>query len=559
VCGACRKQVAGPPPRYAVLRFENLSGDPSLEWTARATSEILSRSLAGVMSGPVLHSAALARAAATLGSESSAAPGISSDPGEARLAGATRVITGYIQKVGNGIRIEASERDLTTQKTVRSVAAEDSTSLGAITAIAKQLSSNAQRYVTSDANAVRFYATGLESAGADAELEQAVAADPNFGPAWAALATRQLAHGDRDAAKQTIARSSRYHLDDYDQATIDAANASLNNDRHARVEALRRISALSPGDTVLLRTVAQSEIDVGEFADAASDWNKLAAVLPNDANAWNLLGYARAYTGDYQGALNAIREYQRLDPKGANPLDSIGDVHFLFRKFQEAAASYLAANAKNPEFMNHGELYKAAWAKYYAGDKSGAESLFGRFRFARDKAHDSTVRLFVADWLYRTGRSADAIALLRAETQNGSAAKPLVYSQLAIWDLLAGDRPAAARDAASAGTPQSLPLLLARFCALPPASAQQWRERAEKMIQGNGAGNLRLLALGYALVLDDKSAEAIPVWEQIVDKSPGTDFFLRAVLSRLQDQSVKQPIVPSPAEMNEFAAVLDRL
>lgn len=511
------------------------------------------------MSGPVLHSAALARAAATLGSESIAVPGASAETGDARLAGATRVITGYVEKAGSGIRVEATERDLASQKTVRSAAAEDATPLGAITAVAKQLSANAQPYLTSNASAVRFYATGLESAAGDGDLEQAVAADPNFGPAWAALATRQLARGDRDGAKQTVATASRYHLDDYDQATIDAANATLNNDRHARVEALRRISALSPGDSVLLRTVAQSEMDVGEFADAASDWNKLAAVLPNDANAWNLLGYSRAYTGDYQGALNAIHEYQRLDSSGANPLDSIGDVHFLFRKFKEAAASYLAANAKSPEFMNHGELYKAAWAKYYAGDKSGAESLFGEFRFARDKAHDATVPLFVADWLYRTGRSADAIALLRSEAQNGPAAKPLVYSQLAIWDLLAGDRPAAARDSASAGPPQSLPILLARFCALPPASAQQWRERAEKMIQGNGAANLRLLALGYALVLDDKSAEAIPVWEQIVDKSPGTDFFLRAVLSKLQDQPVKQPIVPSPAEMNEFAAVLDRL
>jgi tetratricopeptide (TPR) repeat protein len=541
-----------------VLRFENLTGDPSLEWTARAASEILSRSLAGVMSGPVLHSAALARAAATLGSSPVAAPGASSEIGDARLAGATRVISGYVQKVGSGIRVEATERDLNSQQTLRSATAEDSTPLGAVSKIAKQFSPNAQPYLTSDATAIRLYASGLESAG-DEQLEQAVAADPNFGPAWAALAGRQLARGDRDGAKQTVARASRYHLDDYDQATIDAANATLNNDRHTQVEALRRISALSPGDSVLLRTVAQSEMDVGEFAEAASSWNKLAAVLPNDPGAWNLLGYSRAYTGDYQGALNAMREYQRLDPNGANPIDSIGDVYFLFRKYKEAAANYLAANAKDPEFMNHGELYKAAWAKFHAGDKSGAESLFGQFRFARDKTHDLTVPLFVADWLYRTGRSGDAIALLRAETQSGSTPKALVYSQLAIWDLLAGNRPAAARDAASAGTPQSLPVLLARFCSLPPASAQQWRERAEKMIQGNGAGNLRLVALGYALVLDDKSAEAIPVWEQIVDKSPGTDFFLRAVLSRLQDQSLKQPIVPSPAEVNEFAAVLDHL
>jgi tetratricopeptide (TPR) repeat protein len=542
-----------------VLRFENLTGDPALEWTARAASEVLSRSLATALSGPVLHSAALARVAASLGAEPAAAPGIYAEAGEARLAGATRVISGYVEKAGGRIRIEASERDLANARTVRSVTAEGASPLGAINAVAKQLSATAEPSLTTSSEALRLYAAGLESGAGDSELEQAVAADPGFGPAWAALATRELARGDGDAARQTIASAGRYHLDDYDRATIAAAAATIDHNLHARMEALRRISALSPGDTVLLGTVAQLEMEAGEFADAGSDWNKLAAALPNDANAWNLLAYARAYSGDYKGGLNAIQEYERLDPTSANPIDSTGDIYFLFRKFREAADRYLAANTKNPGFLSHGDLYKAAWARYYAGDKSGAETLFSQFRVARDKAHDATARLFAADWLYRTGRTADAIALLRGETQNGSTAKPLAYSQLAIWDLLAGDRSAAARDAAAAGNPQSAPVFLAQFCAMPPASREEWQARAEKMLPGEGGNNLRLLAVGYALILEGKAAEAIPIWKEIVDKSPGTDFFVRAVWGRLQGQPVKQPIVPSPVNVNEFAALLDHL
>jgi tetratricopeptide (TPR) repeat protein len=551
--------MAGPPPRYAVLRFENLTGDPSLEWTARAASEVLSRSLATALSGPVLHSAALARVAASLGPEPAAAPGIYAETNEARLAGATRVISGYVEKTRGRIRIEASERDLANARTIRSVTAEGASPLAAINALAKQLSATAEPYLTTNSEALRLYSAGIESGAGDSELEQAVAADPGFGPAWAALATRELARSDGDAARQTIARAGRYRLDAYDRATIDAAAATINHDRDARMVALRRISALSPGDTVLLGTVAQLEMEAGEFADAASDWNKLAAVLPNDLNTWNLLGYARAYSGDYKGGLDAMQAYQKFDPAGANPIDSTGDVYFLFRKFKEAADRYLAANTKNPNFLNHGDLYKAAWARYYAGDKSGAETLFRQFRLAREKAHDPTALLFTADWLYRTGRSADAIALLRGETQSGSTAKPLVYSQLAIWDLLAGDRAAAARDAAAAGNPQSVPVFLAQFCAISPASKEEWQARAEKMLPGEGANNLRLLAVGYALILDGKAAEAIPMWKEIVDKSPGTDFFVQAVLARLQGQPVKQPIVPSPANVNEFAAVLDHL
>ncbi len=425
--------------------------------------------------------------------------------------------------------------------------------------IAKQLSPSAQPYLTTNADALRLYAAGVESES-DADLEQAVAADPNFGPAWAALIDRDAGRGDRDAAKQAIARAGRYHLDGYDQAAIDVVNASLNNDRHARVDALHRLSDLSPGDTALLQTVAEAQMEVGEFADAATSWNKLAAVLPNDANAWNLLGYSRAYTGDYPGALAAIKEYQRLNPASANPLDSTGDVHFLFKKFKEAAASYLAANTKNPEFLNHGDLYKAAWAKYYAGDKSGAEDLFSQFRFTRDKAHDPTTPLFVADWLYRTGRGADASAMLRSQASKlPPQTQPFAYSQLAIWDLLAGDRPAAAKDAALAGPPKSIPAFLAAFCVLPSASEKEWQARADRMLSGSGAANIRLLALGYALILDDKASLAIPVWEQIVDRSPGTDFFPRDILAKLQNQRVAQPIVPNPGDLNEFAALLDRL
>jgi tetratricopeptide (TPR) repeat protein len=541
------------------LRFENLTGDPALEWTARAASEVLSRSLTDALSGPVLLSAALARVAPSLGAEPAAAPGIYSEAGEARLAGATRVISGYVEKAEGRVRIEASERDLASAKTIRLVTAEDTSPLQAINGVAKQLSASAQPYLTTNSEALRLYAIGLESSAGNSELEQAVAADPGFGPAWAALATRELAHGDQDAARETIARAAHSHLDDYDEATIDFVAANMNHDRHARLKALRRISALSPGDTVLLETVAESEMETGAFADAALAWNKLAAVLPNNANAWNLLAYAEAYAGDYKGAMNALPEYERLDPTSANPMDSTGDIYFLFRKYKEAATSYLAAHAKNPNFLNQGDLYKAAWARYYAGDKSGAETLFSQFRLARDKAHDPTAPLFAADWLYRTGRSADAMALLRRETQSESTAKPLAYSQLAVWDLLTGDRAAAARDAAAAGNPQSAPVFLANFCAMPTASKEEWQARAEKMLPGEGANNLRLLAVGYALILDGKAAEAIAVWNEILDKSPGTDFFVRAVWSRLQGQPVKQPIVPSPANVNEFAAVLDHL
>ena len=129
---SCQKKAAGPPPRYAVVRFENLSGDPSLDWAGRAASEILPVSLAGAMDGPVLNAEALKRLAPALGARPAAAPGISSERAEALLAGATRIFSGYVERAGGTIRVVTTEEDARTGKSLLVTPAEDPSFLGAV-------------------------------------------------------------------------------------------------------------------------------------------------------------------------------------------------------------------------------------------------------------------------------------------------------------------------------------------------------------------------------------------------------------------------------------------
>ncbi|MEP6715711.1 MAG: hypothetical protein ABJC09_09050 [Terriglobia bacterium] len=552
---ACRNTVTEAPPRYVVLRFENLSGDESLEWAGRAASEYLSRSLAGAFSGPVLNFAALSRLSATLGPRPANVPGISAERTEALVAGATRLITGYVERSGGSLRIAADEFDVKSGRSIRSLSASDATVLGTLSQLSRKFSPAAQPYLTSSAEALRLYVAGLEGPGDQAvsALELSLQADASFGPAWTLLVNANLARGNREAAKELIAKARRRKLDLLDQANLNFSDAVLRNDRSDRLTAMRQISNLSPGDTVLQRSVAQSDADAGDFEHAAEEWNKLAAVLPDNGSVWNQLGYARAFQGNYQSALAAVREYARLQPNDPNPLDSTGDIHYLFRKYSEAAASYLAANAKSPEFQLGGELYKAAWAKFNAGDKTGADAAFAQFKAVRLKAKAPGVWLFEADWLYRTGRKKEALAI--AAARPGPEAK----SQIAVWDLLAGDRSAAARAAAEAGQARSGPEFLVRFVTLPSASAEEWKKRAERMIPAPEATQIRLLAVGYALLLDDKAQDAVPVWTKIVEGGAGTDFFSRAILARLNGGKEKLAILPQPNAVNEFAAVLDQI
>jgi len=249
-----------------------------------------------------------------------------------------------------------------------------------------------------------------------------------------------------------------------------------------------------------------------------------------------------------------------LRPKDPNPADSTGDVQFMFGKFADASASYLKANSIDPNALNGGELYKAAWAKFRAGDLPGAEKLFSDFRTLRAKSNGAT-GLLAGDWLYRTDRTQEGIAAVRAEAQSAQApaVRTAAFSQLAVWNLLAGDRAAALKDAEAAGQPTSTAMLTIRFAVLPSASAAEWQARTQKMINGANVEAIRTLALGYALLLDGKRDEARPVWARIVATAPATDFFSRAVYAKLTGAPKPLEIVPDPNSVNQFAALLDKL
>ncbi len=560
---ACRTKATGPPPRYAIVRFENLSGDPTLDWMSRAASESLSFSLAGAMNGAVLPAAALSRAAAALGPQPTAVPGVSGEHQRALVAGATRVIAGYIERPDNEIRIAATERDLATGKSLRIVSATGSSPIAAIEALAKQFSPNAKPPVTGNEDALRLYAEALESPiGTGVEdLEQATRIDPNFGEAWVALASLDSARGDRAAAEEAVDRARRGKLDALSLARLNLESANLQPDRRARIEALRKVVALTPSDTQLLRNLTDAEMAVGEFEAAAADWKKLAALFPQDPAILNSLGYALSYAGDYKDALAALDAYARLRPKDANPLDSIGDLNYSFGKFQDAANSYMRAHNLQPDFERYGDLYKAAWAKFKAGDTPAADKLYAQFQAEREKLHDPLIALITADWLYRTGRKSQAFDSLRAAIAQtpSPALRANGWTQITIWDLIGHQREQAAKDSASIGPKLTeASMLIARFAAFPSAPAEEWESRAEHLIPPNTAA-LRPMALGYALVLDGKRQAALPVWAGIVNNDPATDFFSRAIYARLQGKPIARPLLPDPANFNPFGAVPDSL
>ena len=568
---ACSSKESGPPPKYAFIGFENLSGDASIDWAARGGGEFLASSLRDAMrstggdKSPVLSSDAIARAGQPLGAHPANAPGTSAARDSAIVAGAGRIVGGYLERVPGGVRITASEEDAASHETIRTLSATAASPFDALTRLAHDFSAQAGPPATRNADAFRLYSSALSlpAAGVVPLLTQAVQLDPDFGRAWVLLARTLVVLGDRAHAQDVITQARTHKIPAIDQAWLDFESAALGNDRSASLAAMTRVANLDPSDGVLVRALADADTAAGRFADAANVWRRLTKDSPGDVNVWNQLAYTLSWSGDYAGALAAVGEYARLRPNDANPLDSRGDIQYWSGKYADAANSYEAANAKTPGFLDGGELYKAAWATFLAGDKTAADLLMNRFRDVREKAKDPAIDLFAASWLYRTGRAQDAVALLRkTPAPDAPPISPIIRAetgtQLALWDLLAGDRASASKDVAAGGTSGLTSNdLLIRFATLPSAPAAEWEARAAHIAPQLAA--LRNPALGYALILDGKKQAAVPVWEEIVKQSPGTDFFARTILARLKGAPVDHAVVPDPVNPNPFAAIPDTL
>ena len=203
----------------------------------------------------------------------------------------------------------------------------------AATNLASQISEPIEPFPTRNQEALRAYATALESDGRAAipQLEQAIASDPNFGPPYELLAQfkaqRQDRAGAEAALEAALARGDAIRKADRARIQFDLAN--LRGDAPARLRALAELTSIAPRDAAAWRSLGDTLMAAHDYPKAADAYRKSVVLEQDDVNSWNQLGYASAYAGDMPAAMNALRRYQSLRPADANPIDSLGDVSLM--------------------------------------------------------------------------------------------------------------------------------------------------------------------------------------------------------------------------------------
>jgi tetratricopeptide (TPR) repeat protein len=337
-------------------------------------------------------------------------------------------------------------------------------------------------------------------------------------------AQRQDVPGALDVLHRALARGNAIPAGD--RALIQLEDATLRHDSDARLQALSALAQADPYDPQVWRDLAGVYVSAHRYPQAVEVLRKVIAIDPGDPALWNELAYAAAYSGQAAASIEAAEHYRALQPRSPNPLDSLGDVKLIAGRLADAEKDYRESAKMDPQFLGGLDLLKAAMAHLMTGDVPGADALAQDYFDARAKAKDALVDYHKAEWAWIGGRRKPACRQMEqvakaAETAGSRDIAAHAYAELAIWNLLLGDRDAAAQaaqKAAGLATPASaVPVTLARFLSQPPATAAEWQARADKLAPNPALAPLRAMALADALLIAGEFEAARPILQQMYD------------------------------------------
>jgi tetratricopeptide (TPR) repeat protein len=186
-------------------------------------------------------------------------------------------------------------------------------------------------------------------AAAVARLERALAADPRFARAHAALARACLA---------------RY------EETRDVAWADRARD--AAQEALR----LEPKDVEVRRTLGESLASRGRYADAIDELKQALVLRPGSDETLRQYAYVLVDAGHKEAALEQAKAAVGLRPDYLNNQMVLGFVHFSAGRFADAVAAYRRGAELQPD--NPWPLQMLGTSLQLAGDLKGATDAYER-------------------------------------------------------------------------------------------------------------------------------------------------------------------------------------
>lgn len=203
---------------------------------------------------------------------------------------------------------------------------------------------------------------------------KALELDPQFAMAMIGLAR----NSEREQQISLTRRASRERerLTAHERLHVDLMQADIDHDRPKFLAIAKQIHAKYPNDIRAAGVLAGDELIRGNFDHALQIYGDLLAVDPNNADAYNQIGYYYGYRGDYEKAMINLKKYQFMAPDQANPYDSLGEIQAYSGHYDEAMDNLQKALALKPDFYeSYGHLAVASEGK---GDTAKAIEYYRR-------------------------------------------------------------------------------------------------------------------------------------------------------------------------------------
>jgi tetratricopeptide (TPR) repeat protein len=208
---------------------------------------------------------------------------------------------------------------------------------------------------TSSPQAHQFFERGmnsLENLRTNSALQswrEAVQRDPNL-----AIAHLLISYVSADPAEQTreCARARRLagRVSPGEHLMILWLTRAQENDQLRAIESMNDLLAMFPRDKRLLFIAGRWLIQQQSYTHGEQLLERAIALDPNYPAALNELGYAYAYTRDFDRATEVMNKYVGLVPDEPNPHDSYAEVMRLAGNFEIALRHYHAALKLDPTF-----------------------------------------------------------------------------------------------------------------------------------------------------------------------------------------------------------------
>ena len=204
-------------------------------------------------------------------------------------------------------------------------------------------------------------------------FEKAVEKDPQFALAYFYLTRvyKNLAEAPQaEKAMEMFKKLSKVSPGKgQDALYIKALSAYMDKDMDGYVNGLKDITKSYPGEKRAHAELAWYYRNSKKYPEAVAEFEKALAIDPDFGYAMNLLAYTFAEMGQTDKAIQTFDRYAAAFPGDANPLDSMGDLHFLTGKFDLARAKYQQALAIKPGFTS---TWKLAYLYAMDGDCDAA-------------------------------------------------------------------------------------------------------------------------------------------------------------------------------------------